>query len=271
MSEERLYHHESVHKITQLAGHSSQFKFHVLEPKEIAVALCNLDSTKSTDHDLIPPNILKIASRELSHPLADLYNRCVESCDWPLQWRKVTRYQCLRKAINKTSRTLSVLGKVLEQLLSKQMTSFFDPMLSTNLTGYRKKQSYETSLIRLVERWNQAVENKNVLGVLSRTDKSKAFDSLHSPLLINKLRAHGFSNNALALMRSYFTNRKNRVRISQETVNDWYATTRDCPQGSAFGLLLWNVFQNDLHVSTNETRLGATLHPASNLHILSTL
>ena len=88
MSEERLYHHESVHKITQLAGHSSQFKFHVLEPKEIAVALCNLDSTKSTDHDLIPPNILKIASRELSHPLADLYNRCVESCDWPLQWKK---------------------------------------------------------------------------------------------------------------------------------------------------------------------------------------
>ena len=59
MSEERLYHHESVHKITQLAGHSSQFKFHVFAPKEIAVALCKLDSTKSTDHDLIPPNSLK--------------------------------------------------------------------------------------------------------------------------------------------------------------------------------------------------------------------
>ena len=77
----------------------------------------------------------------------------------------------------------------------------------------------------------------------------------HPPLLINKLRAYDFSNNALALMRSYFTNRKNGVRISQETVNDWYTTTRDCPQGSAAGPLLWNVFQNDLHLSTKETRL----------------
>ena len=163
-----------------------------------------------------------------------------------------------------------MLGKVFEQLLSKQLTSFIEHMLSSNLTAYRKNQSCKTSLIGLVERWKQAVDKRNVVGVLS-TDKSKAFDSLHPPLLIIKLRAYGFSNNALALMRSYFTNRKNRVRISQETVNDWYATTRDCPQGSAFGLLLWNVFQNDLHVSTNETRLGATLHPASNLHILSTL
>ena len=56
-------------------------------------------------------------------------------------------------------------------------------------------------------------------------------------------------------MRSYFTNRKNRVRISQEIASDWYATTRGCPQGSAFGPLLWNVFQNDLHLSTDENRL----------------
>jgi len=37
--------------------------------------------------------------------------------------------------------------------------------------------------------------------------------------------------------------------------SDWYATARGCPQGSAFGPLLWNVFQNDLHLSTDENRL----------------
>ena len=56
-------------------------------------------------------------------------------------------------------------------------------------------------------------------------------------------------------MRSYFTNRKNRVRNNQETTSDWHATTRGSPQGSAFGPLLWNVFQNDLHFSTDENRL----------------
>ena len=92
-----------------------------------------------------------------------------------------------------------MIGKVFVQLLSKQLTSFIDAKLSHNLTAYRKGQSCETSLIGLVERWKRAVDNRNVVGVLS-TDMSKAFDSLYPPLLINKLKAYGFSNNSLALM-----------------------------------------------------------------------
>ena len=102
-------------------------------------------------------------------------------------------------------------------------------MLSNNLTAYRKGQSCKTSLIGLVERWKQAVDNRNVVGVLS-TDMSKAFDSLYPPLLINKLRAYGFSNDSLALMRSYFRDRKYRMRISQNASSGWYTTTRGCPQ-----------------------------------------
>ena len=83
---------------------------------------------------------------------------------------------------------LTVVGKVLEQLLSSQVASFVDPMLSHNLTAYRKNYGCETSLIGPVERWKKAVDSKNIVGVLS-TDMSKAFDSLHPPLLINKLKA----------------------------------------------------------------------------------
>ena len=100
-----------------------------------------------------------------------------------------------------------MIGEVFEQLLSKQLTTFIDPMLNNNLTAYRKDQNCETSFIGLVERWKQAVDKRNVVGVLS-TDMSKAFDSLYPPLLINKLRAYGFSNNLLNLMESYFTNKK---------------------------------------------------------------
>ena len=56
-------------------------------------------------------------------------------------------------------------------------------------------------------------------------------------------------------MRSYFTNRENRVRISQEVTSDWYTTTRGCPQERAFGPLLSNVFQYDVHLTTDENRL----------------
>ena len=102
---------------------------------------------------------------------------------------------------------LTVIGEVFEQLLSKQLTSFIDPMLNNNLTAYRKGQNCETSFIGLVERWKQAVDKRNVVGVLS-TDMSKAFDSLYPPLLVNKLRAYDFSTNLLTLIGSYFTNKK---------------------------------------------------------------
>ena len=50
-----------------------------------------------------------------------------------------------------------MIGEVFEQLLSKQLTSFIDPLLNNNLTAYRKDQNCETSFIGSVERWKQAV------------------------------------------------------------------------------------------------------------------
>ena len=90
-----------------------------------------------------------------------------------------------------------------------------------------------------------AVDVKEEVAVLS-TDMSKAFDSLHPPLMLSKLRAYGFSGHALKLLRSYFTERKNRVRLGMETTSEWKDVNRGCPQRSTFGPLLWNIFQNDL-------------------------
>ena len=61
-----------------------------------------------------------------------------------------------------------------------------EPRLNNNLTAYRKKNSCETSLVKLVEDWKLTLDNKHVVGILS-TDLSKAFDSLHPPLLLAKV------------------------------------------------------------------------------------
>ena len=83
---------------------------------------------------------------------------------------------------------------------------------------------------------------------------SKAFDSLYLSLLVNKLTAHGFSTNSLALS-DHISQIGKTVLISQETTSSWYTAIRGCPQGSAFGPLLKNVFQNDPHLSTDKNRL----------------
>ena len=45
-------------------------------------------------------------------------------------------------------------------------------------------------------------------------DLSKAFDTINHKLLLAKLQAHGFSEQALLILSSYLSNRKQRVKIN---------------------------------------------------------
>ena len=62
--------------------------------------------------------------------------------------------------------------------------------------------------------------------------------------MISKLKAYN-SEDALALIRSYFKERQGRVKLGS-TKSPWQDIKMRYPQGSCFGPLLWNVFQNDL-------------------------
>ena len=66
-----------------------------------------------------------------------------------------------------------------------------------------------------------------------------------------KLGAYDFNDKSLQLMRSYFKDRFNRVKVGKAT-SDWNVMIRGCPQGSSFGPTLWNLYQNDLSYHINE-------------------
>ena len=136
------------------------------------------------------------------------------------------------------------MDEIFEQLLSTQITGHYDPTLYYRMTAYRKKYRREVTLLTLVEEWKQAVDRKELVTILS-TDMSKAFDSLCPALTIKKLEACGFGNCSLDLTRSFFDRIFNRVKINGHT-SEWKTMTRGCPQGTAFGPLLWNMFQNDM-------------------------
>ena len=84
---------------------------------------------------------------------------------------------------------------------------------------------------------------------------SKAFDSLLPALLIRKLKAYNFTEDALALLRSYFEQRQGRIKLGTIT-SKWQNIRKGSPQGSCFGPLLWNIFQNDLFFSINKCQLS---------------
>ena len=139
---------------------------------------------------------------------------------------------------------LSSVNKVFECLLGNQVTTKYDGRLGGSLKAYRKHNSCETTLICLLEDWKLARDDRLIVGVLSK-DIYKAFDSLHPPLMLRKLKSYGFQERALDLLRSYLCNHLGRVHIGSVT-SSWRKVERGCPQGSVLGPLLWNMFQKDL-------------------------
>ena len=85
-------------------------------------------------------------------------------------------------------------------------------------------------------------------------DLSKVFGMNNHSLLLTKLKAHGFSNQALSLLQSYLCNRFQRSIING-SFSSWNKAITGVPQGSVLGLLLFNIFLNDIFLFISKCQL----------------
>ena len=76
-------------------------------------------------------------------------------------------------------------------------------------------------------------------------DLSKAFDCLPHNILLSKLSAYGLSEYAVLLLKSYLSDRKQQIKISN-VVSTWANINKGVQQGSILGPLLVNVFINNI-------------------------
>ncbi|XP_057310091.1 uncharacterized protein LOC130648087 [Hydractinia symbiolongicarpus] len=97
-------------------------------------------------------------------------------------------------------------------IMFDQIYEFIDSKLSPLLSGFRKGFSSQHVLLHMIESWRKDLDKGNAVGALLM-DLSKAFDCVDHNLLIAKLHAYGFSKSAIGLLRSYLTNRFQRVGI----------------------------------------------------------
>ncbi|XP_006824579.1 uncharacterized protein LOC102802958 [Saccoglossus kowalevskii] len=101
----------------------------------------------------------------------------------------------------------------METIIHKEMSVFRDHIWDSKIAAYRKGYSCQHVLLRLVEDWKLALENKQQVGAILM-DLSKAFDCLPRQLIIARLRAYGMSVEGCAFIWSYLTSRKQRVKLS---------------------------------------------------------
>ena len=60
----------------------------------------------------------------------------------------------------------------------------------------------------MTEDWRASLDRREAV------DLSKAFDSICHPLLLAKLKAYGFTDDALGLMAAYLLGRRQRVQVN---------------------------------------------------------
>ena len=91
-----------------------------------------------------------------------------------------------------------------------QINNYMKDKLSKQLAGFRKDHNTQHCLSCMLEMWKKVLDKGGSICAIFM-DLSKAFDTVNYNLLIAKIGAYGFETDALRYMKSYLTNRKQRV------------------------------------------------------------
>ena len=145
---------------------------------------------------------------------------------------------------------LPILSKLFEQLISKQLSEFFEN-ISKFQCGFRKGYYAQHCFLMMLESWKEATNNDKAFGALL-TDLPKAFDCLSHDLLIAKLHAYGLDLASLKILQDYLTNIKQRTKV-----DSFYSSSEkilsSVPQSSILGPLLFNIFMCDMFLILKTT------------------
>ena len=232
------------------------FNFREVSEAEVCKVVKSLKSN-ATGVDGISARYLIMSIDVIAPVLTHIINCSFEHRWFPDRWKHAL-IKPIPKNDDPTSpsdfRPISLLpaiSKVSEKIACSQMCDFFkgDYDLDKLQSAYKKFHSTNTALLNITDDIYKSLD-KSQITILILLDYSKAFDCANHRLILAKLKAAGFQDDALSWILSYLQDRKQKVKTDFGE-SRWVTIKNGVPQGSILGPLLFLVLVSDLYKSVS--------------------
>ena len=233
--------HPRVIAIKSPVTHNSKFKI----PHATTQDINSLSPDKATGPDSIPVKFIKLSANVIdSHFInrnKDIDLNCYSESAKSAKVRSI--FKKMRELKYKVTDLLVSLIHFLQfmrDFIHENLTPFVNSFLSNVISAYRKTQSTNHALIRLIENLKTFLDQIKFVGTVLM-DLFKTFNCIPNDLLIIKMHAYGFSSKSLTLFYSYLKSQKQSVNINN-THSVFQVLLSGIPQGSILGPILFTQF-----------------------------
>ena len=211
--------------------------------------LTKLNPYKAPGPNNLHPQVLKELSSSIAPALCRIFNPSLKYGVVSSDWKSANVTPLFKKGSKQMAenyRPISltcICSKIMEHIMVSNIMQPFDQLqiLSNLQHGFRKVHSCETQLIAFVDDLAKEIKNGGQSDVIVM-DVSKAFDKVPHQELLYKLSNYGIDTATLTWLKSFLSNRKQRV-VPEGAMSDQVLVSSGVPR---LGPILFWAYINDL-------------------------